>query len=439
MSREKAHHVASQTDGLTVIVENNLNFCQQLQGSTSQGESLIPPTTDGEMSQQDSTNQGESLRPPTTDCEMSQQDSTNQGESLRPPTDEMSLCGKCIMETFNFCLIGLDKFKYLLILGTFIYITAGSPVLLTVDKQAKGFANYLNLTGQGHTTALARLPGLFKQIGRELDYSKHYILMSDLAEGEWQEKLFEKIRDMSRLFEEAESNTYEAVLNGRSMSYFALDVLPDIERGFHKGDFSIARDFLQQILERIKKNKEFFENMRSSVRNVEGLTGETHTMISRKMGQLEREASNVGSDWSLSGKIALSATGAVILAATTGSLGWMAVGVGAAGGMWYASLDDSTRENVRQLLRNDLDKLTEISEKLKNAKESLDSVEKDITALIHVLSDTKDYSEDLHCYLFPSYRVTSTFRQRLESIAKMYKDAYDTFNDAIDKYRGASI
>ena len=385
---------------------------------------------------------------------VSQQVSTNKEDSARAPTDKMSLWGKC-METFNLYSRYKNEFKYLLFIGTLIYITADSlllptvhrqayfanpQVLATVDREAEYFAVSLNLR---HTTAVARLPGLFKQIGRELDYSKHYILRSDLAEGEWQEKLFEKIRDMSRLFEEAESSTYQAVLNGRSMFYFALDVLPDIERGFHKGDFSIARDFLQQILEKIKRNKILLENTRSSLKNVEGLTDETHTMIGRKMGQLHRKVSNVGSDWSLNGKVALSATGAVILAATAGPLGWMAVGakvalggVGAASGMWYADLDDSTRENVRQQLGNDLGKLTVISENLNSAKESLDSAEKDITAQIHVLSEAKDSTESLHGYLSPSYR--ETFHQKLASIAKIYKDAYDTFNDAIDKYRGAS-
>ena len=322
---------------------------------------------------------------------------------------------------------------------------APSSLPVLPNEQAEVFADSLSFTGQlqGHTTTIVRLPGLFKQIARELDYSKHYILRSDLAEGEWQEKLFEKIRDMVRHFKEAESNTYQAVLNGRSMFYYALDVLPDIERGFNEGDYSVAKEFLQQMLYKINENKILLENTRSSVKNVEGLTGETHTMISRKMGQLYREASAVGSDWSLSGKVALSATGAVILAVTAGPLGWIGVGakvalggVGAASGMWYADLDDSARENTRRLLGNDFGKLAKISGYLNSAKESLDSAEKDIAALIHVLSDAKEYTENLHGYLSHSYRAT--FRKRIESIAKIYKDAYDTFNDAIDKYRGAS-
>ena len=299
------------------------------------------------------------------------------------------------------------------------------PVL--PNEQAELFINPLNVTAvqlQGHTTTIARLPELFKQIGRELDYSKHFILQSGLAEGEWQKNLYEKIGEMVRHFKEAESSTYDAVLNGRSMFYFALDVLPDIERGFNEGDYSVAKEFLQQMLYKINENKILLENTRSSVKNVEGLTDDTHVMISRKMGQLHREASAVGLDWSLRGKVALSATGAVILAATAGPLGWIGIGaqvvlggVGAAGGMWYADLDDFTRDKVRQQLGNDFGKLTVISENLNSAKESLDSAEKDITALIHVLSDAKDSTERLHGYLSPSYRAT--FRQKLASIAKM--------------------
>ena len=352
--------------------------------------------------------------------------------------------GKCL-ETIKFC--GRYKYYVFLFIVLILPNIYGNQVLPEVDEQVEVFAVSLNLTAvqlQGHTTTIARLPGLFKQIGRELGYSKHYILESNLAEGEWQEKLIEKIREMVRLFEEAGSNTYQAVLNGRSMFYFALDVLPTIESGFFKGDFSIAKDFLQKILEKIKANKILLENTSSSLKNVEGLADETHTMISRKMGQLRREATDLGSDWSLSGKVALSATGAVILAATaTGPLGWIGIGakvalggVGAASGMWYADLDDSARENTRRLLGNDFGKLAEISGYLNNAKESLDSAEKDIAALIHKLSDAKEYTESLHGYLSHSYRAT--FRKKLESVAKIYKDAYDTFNDAIDKYRGAS-